>query len=191
MDSSPTCDAALASASAIPRSPSCSAYVMRTPRCRASPSKTLKGRAVLTGDQDDVVDARPSQRSDRVMDHGLVEDIEQVFVDSLCHRGEPSSEPSRKHHTFHESSPTYSMREARQSRSRTPSCLAFSSERTPFAGRVAARVPSRCRYAAVSTFLTRAVTPAALSVALARSAQLPGSPSPATCSTPVMSLRVS
>jgi hypothetical protein len=61
---------------------------------------------LTSGDQDDVGHARGRKGPDRVEDHRLVEDVQQVLVHHARDGVEPSPEASGEHYSLHDDSST-------------------------------------------------------------------------------------
>ena len=75
---------------ARPSGRGCSAYSKRRPHCWPVPEQLAEARQVLRrGDDQDIPDAREHQRAQRVVDHRLVVDREQLLADHAGQRVEP------------------------------------------------------------------------------------------------------
>ena len=79
----------------MPSGRGCTRYSIRTPNWLPSPSRRSKsGRVLGRRDQQDVADARQHQRRERVVDHRLVVDRQQLLRDGAA---SPGAAASRSH----------------------------------------------------------------------------------------------
>jgi hypothetical protein len=60
--------------------------------------------AVAADDDHQIGDAGPGEAADREVDHRLVEQVEDVLVHDRRHRPQARAQPSRQHHSLHDSS---------------------------------------------------------------------------------------
>ena len=76
-------------------------YENRRPKSEPSPSKSLKQRLVLRrADDQDIADASKHERCQRIVDHRLVENRQQLFRDDRRDRVKPGPRTARQNDTL-------------------------------------------------------------------------------------------